>query len=57
MGERLSFFRGPGRQTPGLSAYNPAPMGLLSRGRDWPVIPDGKYRIERLLDRGGMGSV
>ena len=32
-------------------------MGLLSRGRDWPVIPDGKYRIERLLDRGGMGSV
>ena len=32
-------------------------MGLLSRARDWPVIPDGKYRIERLLDRGGMGSV
>jgi serine/threonine-protein kinase len=32
-------------------------MGLLSRTRDWPVIPDGKYRIERLLDRGGMGSV
>ena len=32
-------------------------MGLLSRARDWPVIPDGKYRIERLLNRGGMGSV
>jgi serine/threonine-protein kinase len=32
-------------------------MGLLSRARDWPVIPDGKFRIERLLDRGGMGSV
>jgi serine/threonine-protein kinase len=32
-------------------------MGLLSHSRDWPVIPDGKYRIERLLNRGGMGSV
>jgi serine/threonine protein kinase len=32
-------------------------MGLLSRSRDWPVIPDGKYRIEGLLGRGGMGSV
>ena len=32
-------------------------MGLLSRPRDWPVMPDGKYRIERLLGRGGMGSV
>jgi serine/threonine-protein kinase len=32
-------------------------MGLLSRARDWPDIPDGNYRIERLLNRGGMGSV
>ena len=32
-------------------------MGLLSRARDWPEIPDGTYRIERLLDRGGMGAV
>jgi serine/threonine-protein kinase len=32
-------------------------MGLLPRARDWPVIPDRRYRIERLLDRGGMGSV
>ena len=32
-------------------------MGLLSRSRDWPVIPDGKYRIESLLGRGGMGTV
>jgi serine/threonine-protein kinase len=32
-------------------------MGPLSRARDWPEIPDGTYRIERLLDRGGMGAV
>jgi eukaryotic-like serine/threonine-protein kinase len=32
-------------------------MGLISRARDWPEIPDGTYRIERLLDRGGMGAV
>jgi serine/threonine-protein kinase len=32
-------------------------MGLLSRSRDWPAMPEGKFRIERLLGRGGMGSV
>ena len=32
-------------------------MGLLSRARDWPVMPEGKYRIEGLLGQGGMGSV
>jgi len=32
-------------------------MALLSRARDWPVMPEGKYRIEGLLGRGGMGSV
>ena len=32
-------------------------MGLLSRSRDLPVLPDGNYRIERLLAHGGMGSV
>jgi serine/threonine-protein kinase len=32
-------------------------MGLLSRSRDWPAVPGDKYRIERLLGRGGMGSV
>ena len=25
--------------------------------RDWPVMPEGKYRIEGLLGRGGMGMV
>ena len=32
-------------------------MSPLSRARDWPEFPDGTYRIERLLDRGGMGAV
>jgi serine/threonine-protein kinase len=32
-------------------------MGRLSTTRDWPVMPEGKYRIEGLLGRGGMGMV
>jgi serine/threonine-protein kinase len=32
-------------------------MGLLSRSHDWPEFPDGTYRIEGLLGRGGMGTV
>ncbi len=32
-------------------------MALRSRARDWPVMPEGKYRIEGLLGRGGMGAV
>ena len=32
-------------------------MSLLSRARDWPAMPKGKYRIEGLLGRGGMGAV
>ena len=50
---------GPGSSDPGLRlySYNPPGMGLLSRARDWPVMPEGKYRIEGLLGRGGMGAV
>jgi serine/threonine protein kinase len=32
-------------------------MALRSRARDWPVMPEDKYRIEGLLGRGGMGAV